>query len=90
MVLCIRVQQPADHPLVLSVVPPRFALKELDAAFAEGDGDLDPLLAEDQILRRRKKVRNDPKASEWLVGVLDFRAHRCVCLCASSPRRISE
>jgi hypothetical protein len=48
--LCVRVEKPTDHALVLWVVLPRFALKELDAALAQGDGHLDPLLPEDEVV----------------------------------------
>ena len=57
--LCIRVEKPADHALVLGVALPRFVLEKLDAALAQGDGHLDPFLPEDEVFRARKKIRND-------------------------------
>lgn len=88
--LDIRIEQPPDHPLVLSVVPSRLVLKELDTTFTQSDSDLDPLVAEDKVFRTRQEIRNDLNVSERFVGVLDFRAHRSVCLFANSPRQIFE
>ena len=59
-------------------------LEEVDAAFAQGERYLDSVIPEDEILRTRKKIGNDLKASEWLVCVLDFPAHRFAFLCANS------
>ena len=53
MVLGIRVKQPPNHALVLRVVLAGFRLEEVDAALAQGDGDFDALVTEDQFLRRR-------------------------------------
>jgi len=39
MVSRIRVEQPTDHALVLSIVFDRFLLKEVDAAFAQRQSD---------------------------------------------------
>ncbi len=90
MVLGIRIKQPPDHSLVLSVVPSRLALKELDTALTQSESDLNPLFAKDEVLRTRQEIRNNPKVSEGFVGVSDFRAHRSVCLSANSPRQKFE
>lgn len=87
MVLCIGVQQPTDHALILGAVLLGFALEELDASFGKGDCDLYPFVAQYQLLGLRKKVRDDFQFSQRLVRVADFRAHRFVCLCASSRRQ---
>jgi hypothetical protein len=57
----VRVEQPPDHPLILGIVLARLVLEELDAAPAQGDGDLDAVLAEDQILRAGEEVRDDAR-----------------------------
>ena len=75
MMLRVSVQEPPDHALILRVVPARFGLEEIHAAFAQGDGDLDPLVPEDKILGAGKKVRNDPWVSEGFVRVPDLLAH---------------
>ena len=49
--LRVSVQEPPDHALILRVVPSRFGLEEIHAAFAQRDGDLDPLVPEDEIRR---------------------------------------
>jgi hypothetical protein len=90
MMLRVGVQEPPDHALILRVVPARFGLEEIHTAFAQGNGDLDPLVPEDQILRAGKKVRNDPWVSEGFVRVPDFLAHISACLSASSRRQKSE
>jgi hypothetical protein len=53
VVLGIGVEKPPDHSLILRVVFPRFALKELDATLAQRNGDLDPLVPKDEILGTR-------------------------------------
>ena len=81
--LSICIEQPADHALVLRVVLPGLVLEERDAALAQRDRDLYPLIPENQVLRARKKVRNDLEISEGFVGVADFLAHKFAFLCAS-------
>ena len=87
---CVRIEKLADHSLVLRVVFLSLALEEFDAAFAQRDRDLDPFFPEDEILRRRKKVRYDLQSSQWFVGVSDFRAHKFACPFASNRRQVSE
>jgi len=60
VVFSIGVEKPPNHSLILCVVFPRFALEEVDAALAQRDRDLDPLVREDEVLRGRKEVTNDP------------------------------
>ena len=90
MMLCIGVEQPPDHALVLSVIFSGLALEELDASLAQRDGDLDAFIPKDEFLRPRKEVRNDLEVSERFVGVFDFLAHTFACLSASSRLRKSE
>jgi len=68
-------------------VLPRLVLKELDAALAQGDRDLDSFVPKDEILRARKEIRNDLEVFEGFVGVSDFLAHRFAFLCANSQLR---
>ena len=84
MVLRVSVKKSPDHSLILGVVLFRLALEELDAAFAQGERYLDPLIPKDQVLRTRKKVGNNFKFSEGFVCVLDFLVHRFACLSANS------
>ncbi len=88
MMLCIGVEQPPDHALVLGVMFPGLALEKVDASFAQRDGNLDAFIAKDEILRPRKEVRNDLEVSERFVGVL--LAHIFACLSASSRLQKSE
>ena len=90
MMFGIRIEQPPDHSLVLRVVPPRLVLEELDTTLTQSNSDLDPFFAKDEVLRRRQEIRNDPEISDGFVGVLDFRAHKFVCLSANSLRQIFE
>jgi hypothetical protein len=90
MMLCIGIEQPPDHALVLSMMFSGLALEELDASLAQCNGDLDAFLSKDEVFRSGKEVRNDPDISERFVGVFDFPAHRFAYLSASSPLRKSE
>jgi hypothetical protein len=90
MMLRIGVEQPPDHALVLGVMFPGLALEELNASLAQRDGDFNTFVPKDEVLRTRKKIRNDLEVSERFVGVLDFHAHRFACLSASSRPRKSE
>ena len=87
MVLSIGVKQPTDHPLVLRVVLSRLILKELNAAFAQGDRNFYAFVPENQVFRARKEIRNDLEVSEGFVGVADSLAHRFAFLCANSQLR---
>lgn len=88
MVLRVSIKKLPDHPLILRVVLKSLTLEEVDAAFAQGERYLDSVIPEDEILRTRKKIRNNLKVSDWLVCVLDFPAHRFAFLCANNlPRR---
>ena len=90
MVLSIGIEQPTDHSLVLRMMFTCLALEELDASLAQRNGDLDAFVPKDQFFGPGKEVRNDPEVSEGFVGVLDFLAHRCACLSASSRLQKSE
>jgi hypothetical protein len=88
MVLCVSIKKPSDHSLILRVVLKGLTLEEVDATFAQGERYLDSVIPEDEILRKRKKIGNNLKVSEWLVCVLDFPAHRFAFLCANNlPRK---
>lgn len=88
MMVCIRIQQAPDHALILRIVLLGLALEEFDAAFAQGNGDLDALIPEDKILRGREEIRNDLWIAEWFVRVPGSLAHRFASLFASIlPRR---
>lgn len=88
MVLCIGIEQPADHALVLCMMFLRLALEELDASLAQRNGDLDAFVPKYQFFGPGKEIRNDPEVSEGFVGVFDFLAHRCACLSASSKHQL--
>jgi hypothetical protein len=90
MVLCIGIEQPANHALVLRMMFLRLTLEELNASLAQRNGDLDAFVPKDQFLGPREEVRNDLEVSEGFVGVSDFLAHRFACLSASSRLQKSE
>jgi hypothetical protein len=72
----VRIEKPTDHPLVLGVVPSGFGFEELDTFLAQGQGDLDAFFAKSQFSWRRKKVRDNAKLAQRLIGIFDFRAHK--------------
>lgn len=90
MMLCIGVEKPPDHPLILGVVLLRLDLEEVDATLAQGNGDLDSFVLEYKILRPGKKISDDLGGSEGFVRVFYFRAHKFVCPFASSLLQICE
>ncbi len=90
MMLGIGVEQPPNHPLILRVVLLCLSLEEIDAALAQRDGDLDPFILEYEVLRTREKVSDDLGVSEGFARVFYFRAHKFVCLSASSLHQICE
>ena len=89
MVLCISVEKPPDHSLILGIMFLRLTFEELDAAFAQGERYLDSFIPKDQVFRAGKKVGNNLKLSEGLVGVFDFPAHRFAFLSANNLLRKS-
>jgi hypothetical protein len=90
MMFRVGVEQPPDHALVLCMMFPRLVFEELDASLTQSDGDFDPFIPKDEVLRTREKVRNDLEVPERFVGVLYFRTHRFACLSASNRLRKSE
>ena len=90
MMIGIRVEQPPNHPLILRIVSLRLGLKEFNTALAQCDGDLDPFVLKHKIPGVGQEVSDDLRVSEGFVCVLDFRAHRFVCLSANSLHRICE
>ena len=90
MMLGIGVEQPPNHPLILRVVLLRLGLEEFDTTFAQSDGDFDAFVLEHKILRPGQEISEDFRVSEGFVCVLDFRAHRFVCLSANSLHQRCE
>jgi hypothetical protein len=90
MMLGIRVEQSSDHPLILSMMFPRFALKVLDTSLTQRDGHLHPLVSIDEFFRAREEIRNDLELSERFVCVSYFPAHTFAYLSANTRRRRSE
>ena len=88
--LGVCVEQSANHALILGVVLLCLDLEEVDATLAQCDGDFDPFVLKYKILMSGKKISDDLGASERLVRVLDFRAHKFVCPFVSSLRQICE
>ena len=50
MMLCVGIQEPTDHALVLGAVPFSLTLEEFDAALGQGECDLYALFVQGQIL----------------------------------------
>ncbi len=90
MMLCIGIEQPADHVPVLRVMFPRLTLEELDTSLAQCNGDLDAFVPKDKLFGPREEIRNDLEVSEGLIGVLDSLAHSSACLSASDQLQKSE
>ena len=90
MMLGIGVEQPPNHSLILGVVLLRLDLEKIDATLAQRNGDLDPFVLKNKILRAGKKVSDDLGVSEVFVRVFYFRAHKFVCPFANILRQISE
>jgi hypothetical protein len=74
--LCIGIEQPADHALILRMMFPRLTLEKLDASLAQRNGDLDAFVPKDQFFWPGKEVRNGTEVSEGFGGVSDSLAHR--------------
>ncbi len=85
MMLRIGVKQSADHALILRIVSARLVLEEFDATLAQGNGHFHAFIPEDEILRARQEIRNDPEAPEGLVRVLDSLAHRFAASAKDTP-----
>jgi hypothetical protein len=86
---CIRIEQAANHLLVLRAMPFRFMLEELDAFLALGNRDFYGILPEHKFFRCAKEIRHNLYRAEVLVSVFDFRAHRLLTLtpvaCSDNP-----
>lgn len=87
MVLCVSVKKPPDHSLILGIVLLCLTFKKVYAALAQGKRYLDSLIPKDQVLWAWKKVGDNLKLSERLVGVSYFLAHKFAFLSASNLLR---
>lgn len=87
MMLCIRIQKAANHPLVLRVVSRCLALEKLHTPLAQRDRDFHPFVTKCEFLRRRQEVRDYPELTDRSVAVLGSRAHKFASLFASSRRQ---
>ena len=89
--LGIGVEQPPNHPLILSLVFLRLGLEEFDTTLAQGDGNFDPFVLKYKILRPGQEISDDLWVSQGFVCIFYFRAHRFVCLSAKSlPRKFES
>jgi len=87
---CIGVEEAADHALVLGIMFRRFLLKEVDAAFAQRQGDLHSFVPKHQVFGGGKKVWDHLGLTQRFIGVSDFRAHRVAYPSANSRRQRCE
>jgi hypothetical protein len=53
MSVTVGIQQPTNHALILSAVFRSLSLEELDALFAQGDGDFDAFFPKRKFIRGR-------------------------------------
>src|SRR3989442_15163689 len=90
MHLCVAVEKPANHPLVLRAMPLGLALEEVHATLGERDRYLYPLLPKHKLLGRGQKVTNHSQLAQGLVSVPDSPAHRYASPCASNRRQRCE
>lgn len=56
MAVGITVQKAANHPLVRHVGLRGMSLEEVDALFAQREGDLDPVILQDKLIGWREEV----------------------------------
>src|SRR5258706_7492327 len=73
--LDIRIEKPADHALVLQAPLLRFRLEKVDALGAQGDGYFDSVLLENEPVRRREEIGDDPNLHGF-IGIANFLFHR--------------
>jgi hypothetical protein len=76
VVFRVGIEEPPYHSLISRVVLSRLVLEEVNAPLAQCDRDLDPLVPEDQIFRRRKEVANDFQLSDRFISISDSHAHK--------------
>jgi hypothetical protein len=79
----IRIEQLSDHSLVLRPILGCMRLEKLDASLAQGDSYLYTFIAKRKLVGWGKKIRYNPKLSQWFIRVLCFRVHRSTFLYAS-------
>ena len=83
----IAVEQGSDHSLIRNFRLRGMRLEEIDTFLAERDSDLDSILPQDELIRRRQEVLHDLDATERLICVFSSVLHRVSCLCASTRHR---
>src|SRR5258708_2612126 len=83
----VRVQEPANHALVLHAAFFRLGLAEEDASRAQRDRDLERVFLEYQSLGRRKKIGNDAPDLHGFIGIANFLFHKWPFPFSRSRRR---
>lgn len=86
----VKIDEPADHLLVLRAVTLRFPLEKLNAGLTQADGYLNLVFLEDELFRWRKRVAQDLHVPNRAFSVFDFLFHIFLCLSASNRRRRCE
>jgi hypothetical protein len=88
MVLCIGIEQPADHALILRMMFPRLTLEKLDASLAQRNGDLDAFARKTNSSGRGRKsgtALRSPRGSEvyLILLLIDSRSFHAFFLTGS-------
>ena len=74
VMLGIEIQQAPDHFLVFGALFLGLILEKINRGFAQGNGDLDVVVLENQLFRRRQEILNHPGLNRF-IRVGNFPAH---------------
>ena len=68
----VAVQQTADHFLIRDLRTRGVALKEVHAMLTERNRDLDPVVTQNQLFRRRQEITNDFELAQGFIALPGF------------------
>jgi len=88
--LRVCIQEPANHALILCVVLLCFALEKVNAAFSQRERYFHAILTKHKILWWWEEISDNLQRTDWLIRVLDFRAHKFLCPFSNSLLRECE
>lgn len=88
--LGVCIQESTDHALILCVVLFCFVLEKVNTAFSQRERNFHAILTKHKILWWWKEIPDNLQRTDWLIRVLDFRAHRFLCPFSNSLLRVCE
>ena len=88
--LRVCIQESKNHALILCVVLLCFVFEKINAASSQRERNFHAILTKHKILWWWEEIPDNLQRTDWLIRLLDFRAHKVLCPFSNSLLRESE